>query len=68
MQVRVSATVLKVRSVHRLATAGMLLMTTHSPGWGVHRNDVQGCSIDELEGNDAKFFKTLEAEVKSVNR
>ena len=32
------------------------------------RNDARGCSIEELDRNDAKFFKSLEAEVKSVNR
>lgn len=32
------------------------------------RNDAQGCSIEDLDRNDAKFFKSLEAEVKSVNR
>ena len=32
------------------------------------RNDAQGCSVEQVEANDQKFFRALEAEVKAVNR
>lgn len=32
------------------------------------RNDADGCTVDQVEANDARFFKQLEKEVQSVNR
>lgn len=32
------------------------------------RNDAQGCTVEQVEINDQKFFRALEGEVKAVNR
>jgi hypothetical protein len=44
------------------------LHTVHVSVYPLCRNDAQGCSVDQVEANDQRFFRALEAEVKAVNR
>lgn len=40
----------------------------HGDVHGLRRNDAQGCTVEQVEINDQKFFRTLESEVKAVNK